>query len=288
MATRLIAGVSLLMASGLVTLAQSLPQPPGPGAPKFEVASIKRNLTDVRGPRRVEPGRFISIGWPLQHVIAAAYGARGLQIIDAPEWTQSDFFDINAKAPDNTPTSQILPMVRTLLADRFKLRAHIEQREMPVYLLAVARADGRLGPGIRRTSANCAQLRTEGKTTTGQQGDFPMCGSRLKAMVLGGTIMLDMAEGGISIPAFIANLSGYTDRFVIDRTGLKGDFDIQLQFEAPGGLPATTPGQSNLPADPAPDTLLSAVQRQLGLRLQAADAPVDVLVIDSVEQPTPD
>ena len=129
MTVRLIAGIAFLVASGTIGLAQSLPAPPRPDAPTFEVASIKRNLTDVRGPRRIEPGRFISIGWPLQHVIAAAYRARGVQIIDAPEWTETDFFDINAKAPDNTPETDILPMVRTLLADRFKLRVSAALRK---------------------------------------------------------------------------------------------------------------------------------------------------------------
>ena len=288
MAIRSAAVIALLVASGIATFAQSLPAPPGSNAPAFEVASIKRNLTDDKGPRRAEPDRFVSIGWPLRYVIATAYRARGFQVVGGPAWIDTDFFDINAKAADKTPSAEILPMVRSLLAQRFKLRAHVERRELPVYVLVLARPDGRLGPGIRRTTQNCLQLRTEGKTTPGRPGEFPVCASRLLAKALKGSPMLEMAEGGISVPAFIANMSSYLpDRLVIDRTGLKGDFDIQLQFEMLGAGPAPTSPDATTPVDDAP-TLFNAVQQQLGLKLQSERAPVDVLVIDSVEPPTPD
>ena len=285
---RISIGIALVVASGVLGFAQSLPAPPGLGSPAFEVASVKRNLTDDKGPRRAEPDRFVSIGWPLRYVIATAYRARGLQVVGGPAWIDTDFFDINAKAPEKTPAADILPMVRGLLAQRFKLRAHVEQREMPVYVLVLARADGRLGPGMRRTTQNCAQLRAASKTTPGQPGEFPVCASRLRAMAPKGTLTLEMAEGGISISAFIPNMSSYLpDRLVIDRTGLKGDFDIQLQFELPGAGPAPVTPDAATPADDAP-TLFNAVQQQLGLKLRPERAPVDVLVIDSVEPPTPD
>ena len=288
MAARLSLGIALVVASGIASLAQSLPAPPGPNAPAFEVASIKRNLTDDKGPRRIEPDRFVSIGWPLRYVIATAYRAKGFQVVGGPTWVDTDFFDINAKAPEKTPAADILPMLRGLLTQRFKLRTHVEQREMPVYVLVLARADGRLGPGMRRTTQNCVQLRAEGKTTSGKPGEFPVCASRLRAMSPKGVATLEMAEGGISIAAFIANMSGYLpDRLVIDRTGLKGDFDIQLQFELPGAGPAPTTPDATTPVDDAP-TLFNAVQQQLGLKLQSERAPVDVLVIDSVEPPTRD
>jgi uncharacterized protein (TIGR03435 family) len=289
MAARLIAGIALVIASGITSLAQTLPVPPGPAAPRFEVASIKRNLIDpiiAQGSRRVEPGRFISIGWPLRSVIATAYGARSLQIVGAPGWAETDFFDINAKAPDNTPTTEILPMVRALLADRFKLRAHVEQREMPIYALVVVRS-GRLGPGMKPTTGDCELLRSEGKTARGGPGEFPVCASRLTARSRNGTMVLDMAEGGMSFPSFVAKVSAYVDRLVVDRTGLTGDFDFVLQFEPPGAPLAVTLSNSAPPPDGAPP-LLEAVQRQLGLRLQPERALVDVLVIDSVEPPTPD
>ena len=215
-----------------------------------------------------------------------AYGARPFQIAGAPEWTETDFFDINATAPDHTPSNAILPMVRALLADRFTLRAHIEKRELPVYVLIVDRADGRLGPGIRRTEDDCAQLRAAGKASPGRPEQFAVCASRLTARAMNGTMLLEMAEGGISIPAFVANVSGYVDRLVIDRTGLTGRFDVLLQFGPPGAPSAASPDPGNVPLDSAP-TLVEAVQRQLGLKLQSERALVDVLVIDSVEPPTP-
>jgi uncharacterized protein (TIGR03435 family) len=290
MAVRFIAGSVLLLACAVVGFAQSLPVPPDAKAPRFEVTSVKRNVTDpkdgIQGPRRVEPERFISIGWPLRYVIAMAYGARSFQIVGAPEWIETVFFDINAKAPANTPNSQILPMVRALLADRFKMRAHVERREMPVYTVVVAQA-GRLGPGMKTTTANCAQLRADGKATRGQPGEFPVCASRLTASAANGTMTLEMGEGGMSVPSFIASLSGYVDRLVIDRTGLTGDFDFLLQFAPPGAPAAALPDPGQAPLDSAP-TLFDAVQRQLGLRLQPERALVDVLVIDQIDQPTPD
>jgi uncharacterized protein (TIGR03435 family) len=287
---RIIGAIALLLACGVTGVAQSLPAPPDADAPRFEVTSVKRNMTDpkdgIQGPRRVEGQRFVSIGWPMRTVVAMAYGARPFQIAGAPEWTETDFFDINATAPENTPANAILPMVRALLADRFRLQAHIEKREMPVYALVVERADGRLGPGMRHTTVDCVQLRADARTTPGRPGEFPFCASRLTARQLNGALMLEMAEGGIAMPSFVANISGYLDRLVIDRTGLTGDFDVRLEFAPPGGLAAASPDPGNAPLDTAP-VLPAALQAQLGLRLQSDRALVDVLVIDSIDQPTP-
>ena len=107
-------------------------------------------------------------------------------------------------------------------------------------------------------------------------------------MALKGTPALEMAEGGISLSAFIANIASYLpDRLILDRTGLTGDFDIQLQFQLPGTGPSATTPDATTPVDDAP-TLVNAVQQQLGLKLQSERSPVEVLVIDSVEPPTPD
>jgi uncharacterized protein (TIGR03435 family) len=289
MAARLSLGIALVVASGIASLAQSLPAPPGPNAPRFEVASVKRNMTDptkgAQGPLGVEPGRFISIGWPLRSVITMTYGARSFQIVGAPAWVEKDLFDINAKAAENMPAAEILPMVRALLADRFKLRAHLEKREMPIYALVVAR-EGRLGPGMKPTTENCAQVRADRKALQARPGEFSVCASRLTASPVNGTLVLEMAEGGMSVPSFIKNVSSYVDRLVIDRTGLTGDFDFLLQFQPPGGLSATS--ANGVPSLDGAPPFLEAIQRQLGLKLQSDRAPVDVLVIDSVEPPTPD
>ena len=289
MTVRLISGIAFLVVSGSIALAQSLPAPPGPNAPRFEVASVKRNMTDptkgAQGRLGVETGRFISIGWPLRYVIAMAYGARSFQIVGAPAWIDRDFLDINAKAPDNTPAAEILPMVRGLLADRFQLRAHLEKREMPIYALVVVQV-GRLGPGMKPATGNCAQVRADGKSLRARPGEFAVCASRLTASPANGMLVLEMAEGGISVPAFIKNASSYVDRLVIDRTGLTGDFDFLLKFEPPGALLSTSanvaPSLDGAPPFP------EAIRQQLGLSLQSERAPVDVLVIDSVEPPTPD
>lgn len=239
----------------------------------------------AQGPLGVEPGRFISIGWPLRYVVTLAYGARPFQIVGAPAWFERDLFDINARALDNAPAADILAMVRALLADRFKLRAHLEKRELPVYALVVVR-EGRLGPGMRPTTENCARVRADGRALQARPGEFPVCASRLTARPVDGTLVLEMAEGGMSVPSFVKNVSNYVDRLLIDRTGLTGDFDFLLQFEPPRALSATSANAA--PSLDGAPPLLEAVQRQLGLRLQSERAPVDVFVIDSIEPPTPD
>ena len=288
MALRLILGIALLVASETASLAQTLPAPPGPNAPRFEVASVKRNMADPRdgvAPRGVEPGRFVATGWPLQYLITMSYGARPSQIVGAPAWAARDLFDINAKARGNLPAADMTPMVRALLADRFKLRAHLEKRDMPIYALVVIR-EGRFGPGMKATKENCALVRADGKAPQARPDGVPVCSTRLRARAANGTVALEMVAGGITVPAFVENISSYVDRLVIDRTGLKGDFDFHLQFEPPGAL-STTAANGAPSLDGAPP-FREAVQQQLGLRLQSARAPVDVLVIDSVEPPTPD
>jgi uncharacterized protein (TIGR03435 family) len=163
-------------------------------------------------------------------------------------------------------------MLRRLLIDRFKLIAHYETRELRVYSLVKAREDGRLGPSLRRSDVDCAALRAAA-------GDRPIpAAPGQKRPCIMGFGRSQITGDGLTIVSLTSMLSRYVNRDVIDRTGLEGGFDWVLEW--------TPDGQ--VAADSERPSIFTAIQEQLGLKLQAQDGTVQVLIIDSVERPTPD
>jgi uncharacterized protein (TIGR03435 family) len=260
----------------------------------FDVASIKPNkagnnmvFNQARG------NRLTMTGYTLHMLIQSAYDLQDFQIVGGPKWLNSDRFDVIAtsSSPDLLsaeqpfgPTRQQL-MLRSLLADRFKLAVHDETRELPVFALMPARADGRLGPELRRASVDCAAVAparppSENAPPPPASGDRPVCGSR----VIPGAII----AGGITMPDLVRRLSMLSNtgsslgRMVIDQTGLPGAFDINLHF-TPDRIPDFGPGGPVI--DPNGPSIFTALQEQLGLKLDAQHGPVDVLVIDRAEIP---
>ena len=258
----------------------------------FEVASIKPNKSgDGRVMLAMPPtGRITATNIPVRLLLQQAYQVQPFQIIGAPNWIASDRFDIVAKAPDGAPPEQYRSMMRNLLADRFKLKAHLETREMPIYALVPARADGKLGPNMKSATTDCEArargLRAGGPPPPPQPGQPIDCGF----MIGIGT----MNAGGMPLADLARSLSGFVNRFVIDKTGLSGRYDFQLTYTPEGrglpGLPAGAPpiGVEAPPADPNGASLFTALQEQLGLKLDSQKGPVEVLVVDSIEQPTED
>ena len=157
-------------------------------------------------------------------------------------------------------------MLRTLLAQRFRLVAHTEKRDQPVYALMTARTDGRLGPRLKASTVNCSG-RSDASEHCSMGGSFTGSGGTLKGV-------------GQPLTVLATHLSTAVDRIVQDRTGLAGGFDFELAWS--GGLKTAPAAPSELPS------VFTALQEQLGLRLEPSRGPVDVLVIDSVERPTPD
>lgn len=182
--------------------------------------------------------------------------------------------------------------MRSLLAERFKLSVHRESREVPIYHLILARSDGRLGPELRPSSVDCRALvearKAEGlKPEPPKPGERPQCGARVG--------FGEIAAGGQPLFELITILSATVQRNVVDRTGLSGIFDIYLKWTPdqlpprPPGLPADQPLRINgAEIDPNGPSIFTAVQEQLGLKLDAQRGPVEVLVIDRIERPTPD
>jgi len=172
---------------GVFALAVGLQaQTPAPDAsrPAFEVASIKRNVSaSDNASFRAQPGGRVSItNNTLRNIIRNAYNVQNFQIIGGPEWINTERWDITAKAADDAAPQQMLLMVRTLLADRFRVVVGSETRELPIFALIVSRSDGRLGPQLRPSSIDCAALfaaaRGLGQEPPPTTGGRPTCGTR--------------------------------------------------------------------------------------------------------------
>jgi len=262
--------------------------------PAFAVATIKYNRSgDAAQSMRLQPGgRIVVTNQPLRRLIIFAYGLQPQQLAGGPSWLDSDRFDITAQAEGNiSPTPPGGPpgpaqlMLQRLLAERFGLVVHTEAREMPVYALTVARRDGQLGPRIKPAATDCLAL------MTGAPGGVPVQAPRVPdgrpacGITRDGTGKV-MAGGTTMTMLAISMLTGPAGRLVIDRTGLTGAYDFDFEFAAdpaPGAAPAPA-GAATAVADRP--SLFTALEEQLGLKLQATGAPIDVLVIDQVHPPT--
>jgi len=249
-----------------------------PSAPAFEAASIKPtvNAPTPNWRSRFQPTSYTASNIPVRELIKIAYEVRvDAQVQGGPDWIDSARFDVQASSASQATPAEMRIMLRGVLANRFKLRARPEQQELPVYALVKARSDGRLGTALKPIGEkDCAPAATP--PTSGQRP----CGSvafSADSMMVSGVSMARLAE-------LLPGTNGFTgiDRLVIDRTSLSGLYAFDVKFLQP-----TLPGlrQSDSPDLAAFPT---ALQEQLGLKLEPTRAQVEVLVIESVERPTPD
>jgi uncharacterized protein (TIGR03435 family) len=263
-------------------------------APRFEVASVKKNASSPRFMAvRPRAGGLATENAPLRLLMQNAYGVQAFQISEGPAWIQSEGYDIEAKADGKASRAQILLMLRSLLEDRFQLKLHRETKELPVYALTVAKSGLKLQP---RKEGGCIPVDPSGtlpppSNTPGQRAPGFPCGMPGVMMEPSGVRI----EGGkVAMPDFIRVLSMVLGRPVLDRTGFTETFDVRLDFtpdEAAAGLPrsagAGDPDSPPSAADPgSPPTIFAAIQEQLGLKLESVKGPVEVLVIDHVERPS--
>jgi uncharacterized protein (TIGR03435 family) len=262
-----------------------------PKSSTFEVASVKMNRSGDLA-QRIQPspgGRLTVTNVSLRGLVRFAYERQDFQLDGGPGWLATDRFDVTAKAEGDAPLSDVRMMLRVLLADRFKLRTHDEQREQPVYALVVARSDGRLGPGLHKTAADCGPGSTDQRTGFDPNG--PCWPAGFFGPAPGVPITLGrLAFRGLTLEAFARSLAPMVRRGVVDRTGLTGPFDAD--FDATAELPPPPPppgsGIPN-PFDPREmPSIFSVLTEQLGLKLESTRATVDVLVIDAAERPVED
>ncbi|MGH9237252.1 MAG: TIGR03435 family protein [Vicinamibacterales bacterium] len=225
----------------------------------FDVASVRPNKSGSTAvSMRRLGGGFEAVNVTPRDLILVAFDVPRFAIADLPSWAESERFDVSARADASRPPAPAnadMAMLRALLEDRFRLTVHTDMREMQVYALVMARRDGQPGPQLRRSTVDCqAAAAGAGSPCGGQNGP-------------------GFSKGvGRVISGFVLFLSSQVRRPVIDRTGLTGTWDIDLTFNP------------DSPDDPRP-SLFTALQEQLGLRLEPSRAPVQVLVIDRIERP---
>jgi bla regulator protein blaR1 len=287
-----VVSVGAVLVIHVATMSGQQPRVLPGSAPAFEVASIKPNRSGSLGIGIDIPGgdRFTATNVPLRELIRFAYDVQDVRLIGGPDWIRSERFDVVAKAEGRVgawtpagPPMPLLLMVRTLLSDRFGLVVHPETRELPIYALTIARDDRKFGPELRASTLDCErQPAGPPAPRPGAAVDQPTCGMRIAPG--------QMVIGGASMERLATVLSQFVQRPVIDRTKLGGTFDFRLSWTperlSPGPPP---PGAPLVPAvDPNGPTLFTALQEQLGLKLESQQAPLDVLVIDRVERPSPD
>jgi uncharacterized protein (TIGR03435 family) len=192
-------------------------------------------------------------------------------------------------------------MLRALLADRFKLATHSDTRDLPIYALVLARADGKFGPQLQKAIVECnAGPRAGGNAVRGPgpngpaqgpppgspQGGPPQADGRVSCGIRVGPG--SMSVGGSPMSQFASSLAMWVGRVVVDKTGLSGAYDFNLTW-TPDQMPQRPPGAPDAPAiDPNGPSIFTAVQEQLGLKLDSQRGPVSVLVIDHAEHPVVD
>jgi uncharacterized protein (TIGR03435 family) len=199
----------------------------------------------------------------------------GIQVVGGPAWITSDRFDVEGKPADGhlpkQPEMQL--MVQSLLEDRFQLKAHYEIREVPVYHLVVAK-EGRMKLSADQSSGATDEKRTIAGISLRRGGSTI---ATLGKPEPGSKPLLHMVGNAIPVSGVLNMIQGWVDRQVIDQTNLKGLFDVEAQF---------SPAASPTDPDPAGPSIFTAIQQDLGLKLENSKEPVEVLVIDSVSRPT--
>jgi uncharacterized protein (TIGR03435 family) len=252
--------------------------------PRFEVTSVKINRSALPGGMvDLRPNQFTATNSSLRELIAAANNVDGaFRVVGGPPWVDTDRFDVQARPSAPVRPGDGMAMMRTLLADRFGLRTRLARQGRPIFALMTTDSGGRTGPRLRPASSAACIKRgmLPGEVPV---GELPSCGLSAGPGRMSGR--------SVGLYLLAEYLSPRINRLVTDRTGLSGTFDLDLEWEMEGAtraaLPRLSPDGTPPPEfDGAP--LLTALREQLGLRLEATTGPVAVIVIDSVERPTPD
>ena len=286
------AALAVPFAIGIVRVQPALAQATGQSNAAFDVTSVKPN-NSASGMLRVVPsanGGMLFENITVGTLVRMSYQLQDNQIVGGPKWLFEDRFDVvgSGAAPgrDGTPFEKM----KALLADRFKLVTHVETREQSMYALVLARRDGTFGEKMKPSTSDCTPAgpngRGRGQAAVPAPGERPKCGF----MIGPGQLLV----GGQTMASFATTLSRFVGGIVVDKTNLTGTYDIELSYAPdpainvagrdfppqPGGQPPVASGDAA--------SIFSAVQEQLGLKLDAMKGPVDVLVIDSAEKPSAD
>jgi uncharacterized protein (TIGR03435 family) len=269
----------------LLTIAVGAAMAQSDARPEFEVAAIKSAAPDARGTwvRTVPGGRISITNMTLKELVEIAWRIQPFQISGGPPWLDSARYDINAK-PEHKPTNdELQQMLQSLLKDRFQLALRRETKELPVYALVLARKDGKLGPGLVETKeGSCEPLDPNKPLPPPVPGKRPnFCGF----MRFGRG---DMIGVGVPLENFTNSLSRNLNRTVIDKTGLKGRYDIKMEWtpEQPPPMQMPEEQKQSPSAGATGPSIFTAIHEQLGLKLESQKGPVDVFIVERAEKPS--
>ncbi|HWC96280.1 MAG TPA: TIGR03435 family protein [Candidatus Sulfopaludibacter sp.] len=266
------------------------------GVPAFEAASVKpagpgRGLGPLRGgPGTNSPGQLSGTA-TLRTLLIRAYDLKAYQIA-GPAWLETERYDLVAKIPAGSSREQVALMLQALLAERFHVATHREKKELPIYALVVGKGGSRLKESPTEGPSGGANPRL----VRGADG-FPeiAAGSsvdRSYEVVVGGSdgIVYKLWARRETMQQFADRLSSHLNRAVLDRTGMTGSYDFSLSWtiEA-GGVPRTDPPPDEIDMHPGPvgapgESIFSAVQAQLGLKLETGKGPLEILTVDRADK----
>ena len=312
----MLSGVILAIASLSSALPAQTEKPQNPTAVtelRFEVASVKphqqtlaefiqanRGAVGSIGIRTLPGGRMTVSFTTLRALVLRAFDVKEYQLEGGPAWVGTTNFEIDARANRDATPQEFNAMLKALLIERFALRTRSELRQVQQYELTLARTDGRLGPALKPTSTDCLAEMEERRKSPGQRplpppgrifSDQDML-ERMRTPQCGvsSTTSMGAVSGytmsGMPLSNLIARMSTELNAPIIDRTGLTGPYDAVLEYESPRRQVTTTTTQSDV--DFSAPSLRSALQQQLGLKLEEVKGPLEIVVIESVQQPTHD
>lgn len=220
-------------------------------AQSFDVISVKPNNSGSgRSSENTHPGRVIAVNITAISLIEQAFGVKAFQISGGPGWLSSDAFDLDATTGTmkDLNDKELRPYFQSLLTDRFGFRFHRETREMPIYSLVVAKTGARLTPHVGEGGTSTNIQNSSGRST--------------------------ITSTNLSMPRLADLLSARVDRIVVDHSELSGAYDIKLQW-------AANPAENTTDA-----SVFTALQEQLGLRLESAKGPIEFIIVDNLERPS--
>jgi uncharacterized protein (TIGR03435 family) len=246
--------------------------------PTYDVASIKPSKPGDQSLLLFRPGRFTASGMTLRSMIEQAYGIEDDQIIGAPDWVHTQRFDIEAKVDgvdeatlDKLSEDENKVMFQSFLKDRFALQVHREMKELPVLELVVAKG----GPKLKEAKPGDTYpdgLKGPDGKPAGHAGMMRWGRGQLTGQ-------------GISIASLVPPLTRQLGRTVVDKTGLTGQYDVELRW-TPDDTPGPIGSQGEAGVESTGPSILTALQEQLGLKLESRKSAIQVFVIDHVEQPS--
>jgi uncharacterized protein (TIGR03435 family) len=234
-----------------------------PAAHKFEVATIKLTDPNFGGILIQMPGGTLSLrGFTLVDLIAFAYDVDNRQVFNVPKALESERYDVVGKAeiPLTIASTETKPMVQALLAERFQLKTHRETKEIPIYVMTVAKGGHKMKVRTAGDDGPQTSLLFRGANVPGRNATMAMLAGGLQKLVL--------------------------DRPVIDKTGLTGNYDFDLSWRPDGTQFGGRGGTLPAAADPDRADIFTALQEQLGLKLDAQKGPGEVVVVDNAEKPS--